>query len=120
MTKGAVLAIGIEPGSADVKANPDLVRTYIETQIGRLRALGYDVTTCLIDLGEAAEAAVSAALTTKRFDCVVIGAGLRRPPSRLLLFERVINLVHSLAPQARICFNTVPADTPEAVLRWLE
>jgi hypothetical protein len=36
------------------------------------------------------------------------------------LFETIINLVHALAPEARICFNTTPADTAEAVQRWIE
>jgi hypothetical protein len=56
---------------------------------------------------------------SRHFDCVVIGAGLREPAPRLLLFEKIINLVHSLAPQARICFNTTPADTADAVRRWI-
>jgi hypothetical protein len=38
----------------------------------------------------------------------------------LPLFETVINLVHALASTARICFNTTPADTAEAVRRWIE
>jgi hypothetical protein len=38
----------------------------------------------------------------------------------LLLFEKIVNLVHSLAPDAKICFNTTPADTAEAVQRWIE
>jgi hypothetical protein len=46
------------------------------------------------------------------------GCGL--PPERLLLFEKILNLVHVLAPAARICFNTTPADTAEAVRRWIE
>jgi hypothetical protein len=50
----------------------------------------------------------------------VIGAGLREPPERLLLFEKIINLVHMLAPQSRIAFNTTPADTAEAAQRWIE
>jgi len=50
----------------------------------------------------------------------VIGAGLRQPPERLTLFETVLNLVHALAPSACICFNTTPADTAEAVQRWIE
>ncbi len=50
----------------------------------------------------------------------MIGAGLREPRERLLLFEKMLNLVHSLAPQARICFNTTPADTAEAVQRWVD
>jgi hypothetical protein len=35
----------------------------------------------------------------------------------LLLFEKVINLVHRLAPQASICFNSNPADSVAAVQR---
>ena len=49
----------------------------------------------------------------------MIGAGLREPRERLHLFERIINLVHLAAPQTRICFNTTPADTAEAVQRWV-
>jgi hypothetical protein len=51
---------------------------------------------------------------------VVIGAGLREQRDRLQLFERIINLIHLGAPQTRICFNTTPADTVEAVRRWVE
>lgn len=119
-----VLAIGIEPGNADDSAfpqpTPDLVRNYIEAQLLRLRGLGYEVTSCLIDFDEAAEASVTAALRDERFDCIVIGAGLREPKQRLLLFEKVLNLVHRLAPEAAICFNTTPADTAESVQRWIE
>jgi hypothetical protein len=50
---------------------------------------------------------------------VVIGAGLRQPASQLLLFEKMINLIHTLAPAAKICFNTTPADTVDAVQRWI-
>ena len=117
-----VLAIGIEPGNADYSAfpqlTPELVRGYIEAQLLRLRDLGFEVTSCLVDLGETAEASVTAALRDESFDCIVIGAGLREPKERLLLFETILNLVHRLAPNAAICFNTTPADTAEAVLRW--
>ena len=119
-----VLAIGIEPGNADYSAfpqlTPELVRNYIEAQLLRLRGLGYEVTSCLVDLDEAAEAAVTSALRDERFDCIVIGAGLREPKGRLLLFEKVLNVVHRLAPEAAICFNTAPADTAEAVQRWVD
>ncbi|WP_027553521.1 hypothetical protein [Bradyrhizobium sp. Cp5.3] len=118
-----VLAIGIEPGSVDYSAfpqfTPELVRNYIEAQLLRLRGLGFEVTSCLIDFDATAEAAVTAALRDESFDCVVIGAGLREPRERLLLFEKVLNLVHGLAPGAAICFNTTPADTAEAVQRWI-
>ena len=119
-----VLAIGVEPGQADYSAfpqlTPELVRDYIEAQPVRLADLGYEVTSCLIDLDETAEASVAAALREATFDCIVIGAGLRKPRERLLLFEKVLNLVHRMAPHAAICFNTTPADTAEAVQRWAE
>jgi hypothetical protein len=123
MARKSVLAIGIEPALADFTSapqlNPDLVRNYIHAQIEQMRALGFDTEICLIDLGETAEQVTSAALQAKQFDCVVIGAGLRLPPPQLLLFEKVINLVHQLAPAAKICFNTNPADTAAAVQRWI-
>jgi hypothetical protein len=82
-------------------------------------ARGYDAEICLVDLGDTAEQVATVALNAKRFDCVVIGAGLRQPP-QLLLFEKIVNLVHALAPAASICFNTTPADTVQAVQRWIK
>jgi hypothetical protein len=117
-----VIAIGLDPSVVDYSAMPqfapEMFRSYIGAQIERVRSLGYDVTSCLVDLGETAEAVTTKALTSERFDCVLIGAGLRQA-DRLLLFEKIINLVHRLAPQASICFNTTPADTAEAVQRWI-
>jgi hypothetical protein len=118
-----VLAIGLDPNCADLSAfphlSPDLVRSYIDDELERLRVHGYAVGSCLIDPGATPEEAVEDALGARHYDCVVIGAGLRQPASQLVLFEKVINLVHTLAPQARICFNTCPADTIEAVRRWI-
>jgi hypothetical protein len=48
----------------------------------------------------------------------MIGAGLRAP-TQLLLFEKLVNVVHARAPAASICFNTTPADTAKAVQRWV-
>jgi hypothetical protein len=124
MTKKTVLAIGLDPVFVDFTAipqfTPDMFRSFIDTQLDRLRDLSFDVVSCLIDTGETAEAVTTAVLRSASYDCVVIGAGLRLPPERLMLFEKIINLVHALAPHARICFNTTPADTAEAVQRWIE
>jgi hypothetical protein len=118
----SVLALGLDPACADLTPfpglTPDLVRAFIEAQLERLRGLGYDVESCLIDPGETAEAVTARHLTSRDFDCVMIGAGLRAPP-HLLLFEKLINLGHRHAPGAKICFNTTPADTAEAVRRWI-
>jgi len=119
----AVLAIGLDPRFADYSAmprfTPELVGAYIEAEINRLRETGFEVDTCLLAPDETAESDVEAALRRKTFACVVIGAGLREPAEHLLLFEKVLNLVHRLAPKAHIAFNTTPADTAEAVQRWV-
>jgi hypothetical protein len=123
MTGKTVLAIGLDPHCADLgefpEITPELVEAYIEEQIDRVRALGYDVECCLIDRGETAEQRVEDILKNKSYDCIVIGAGLREPSDLLLLFERILNVVHRLAPESHIAFNSTPADTAEAVERWL-
>jgi hypothetical protein len=123
MTKKTVLAIGIDPVFVDYAAlpqfTPEMFRAYIDAQLERTRGMGYEVTTCLIDLGDTAESVTAEALKSGDFDCVLIGAGLRQPGERLLLFEKIVNLIHRLAPKAAICFNTTPADTAEAVQRWV-
>jgi len=123
MTAKSVLAIGIDPAFADLSAHPelsvDLVRAYINQEIGRIRELGYEVDSCLIDRGETAEAVVEDALRSRSYDCIVIGAGLREPAEFLMLFEKIVNLVHRSAPHSKIAFNTTPADTAEAAQRWI-
>jgi hypothetical protein len=118
----SVLALGLDPVFADLSEFPeltsDLIRAFIDAQLERLRGLGYAVESCLVDAGETAEAVAAQHLQSGSFDCVMIGAGLRSP-SQLLLFEKLINLVHERAPGAKICFNSSPADTAEAVMRWI-
>lgn len=50
----------------------------------------------------------------------MIGAGLRESPAFLVLFEKILSVVHRLAPRAHICFNPSPADIAEAVQRWVD
>jgi hypothetical protein len=116
-----VLALGLDPAFVslpDPQFTPQMVRAFIEMQLDRIRALGYEVHGCLVDTGATAEAVASSQLRAQSFDCVLMGAGLR-DPQQLLLFEKLLNLVHVLAPGARICFNTTPADSAEAVQRWV-
>lgn len=119
----SVLVIGFEPTFLDFTDIPDLdaakVMAGLKAEETRLRSLGYEVELCLHDLGQSAEAVVRERLSQKQFDCIVIGAGLRTIPKYLLLFEKLINVVHEHAPQAKLCFNTKPSDTAEAVQRWI-
>jgi hypothetical protein len=117
----SVFAIGLDPVFADFSTmpglTPELVRAYIDSQLQRLREMGYEVQSCLVS-PDTWEETAAAHLKAKDFDCVMIGAGLR-DPSRLLLFEKLINAIHAGAPRAKLCFNTTPADTAEAVQRWI-
>jgi hypothetical protein len=116
-----VLALGLDPRYTDYSempgVTPELVQSYIDMQLERLRGLGYYVESCLVDLGESAESVTKLHLESRTFDCVLFSAGLRAPP-QLLLFEKLLNIVHARAPRAKICFNTTPADSAEAVQRW--
>jgi DNA-binding LacI/PurR family transcriptional regulator len=130
MTKNkAVLVIGLEPTLIDF-SHPDYASTGLHLDATKVLAglkasedeltrLGYDVQMCLTDFGETAEAVVRSQLEQKQFDGVLIGAGVRTIPSNFLLFEKLVNVVHEHAPHARMCFNTKPSDTAEAVRRWL-
>jgi DNA-binding LacI/PurR family transcriptional regulator len=85
-----------------------------------LTGLGYNVQMCYTDFGETAEAVLQDALKQKHFDCVLIGAGVRSVPSNLLLFEKLINVVHEHAhPKAKLCFNSLPNDVTAAIKRWI-
>lgn len=118
----SVLAIGLDPHVADLTSmpglTPELVQNYIDSQLERIRGLRYEVDSCLVDSGATAEGVLKDYLSKRAYDCVMIGAGLRAP-ERLILFERLLNLVHAHLPKARICFNTTPADSAEAVQRWV-
>src|SRR5689334_370737 len=107
-----VLALGLDPNFADLTSTPgltpELVRSYIDAQLERIRALRYEVDSCLVDSGHTAERVLKDYLNRRAYDCVLIGAGLRAP-ERLILFEKLLNVVHAHLPKAKICFNTTPA-----------
>ena len=122
----SVLVIGLDPTLIDFSQpgyapgmDATKVLAGLKSSEDELTSLGYSVQTCLTDFGKTAEAVVQSQLKQKRFDCVLIGAGLRANPSNFLLFEKLINVVHEHAPQAKLCFNTLPGDTAAAVKRWL-
>jgi len=124
MTAGkSVLLIGFEPTLLDFATIPDLdaakVTAALKADEARLRSLGYKAELCLIDLGKTAETVVLDRLRQKQFNCILIGAGVRTIPKYFILFEKLINVVHEHAPQAKLCFNTKPSDTAEAVQRWI-
>jgi len=126
-SKKTVLSVGVQPTLIDFSdpayaAYPGMtaqkVQNGLDKDVATLNADGFEAELCLTDFGETAEVALATVLKRKPYDCVVIGAGMRTIDKNFLLFERILNVVHEHAPQARICFNTGPFDTAEAVQRW--
>ena len=126
MARAHVLLVGLDPDIVDYTKSPvpDLtaakVRAAVEADSAKLETLGYSVKVLYVDDGKSAETTLTDELTTSRFDCIMIGAGLRVVPPYFLLFEKLINVVHRHAPAStKLCFNSNPADTAEAVKRWV-
>jgi len=122
----SILVIGLDPTLIDFSQpgyasgmDAEKVLVGLKASDDELTRLGYSVQMCLTDFGETAEEAVRNRLEQEQFDCILIGAGVRTNPSNFLLFEKLINVVHKHAPQAKICFNTMPNDTAAAVKRWV-
>jgi hypothetical protein len=119
-----VLLIGLHPRAVDFTAVPGLDEAKLTAGLAAAQAevdaAGFSSEWCLIDADwTSAAPTLTAALAAGPFAAVLIGAGIRTIPAHFLLFERIVNLVHEHAPAARLCFNTTPATTRDAVLRWL-
>lgn len=118
-----VLLIGLDPSVVNYDRWPGLTAEKLEAGLRRdeaaLKDSGYDAEICFVDHGETAEEVVTAKLAEAEFACVLVGAGVRTDSDEFLLFEKLINVVHEYAPGARICFNTGPTDSVDAVKRWI-
>ena len=126
MAMKKVLFLGVDPKLIDVNLatttgwDANQVKAVAQEANNKLTELGYEVQNCLVDLGETAESVVSDMLSRENFECIMIGAGIRILPQHTVLFEKIINAVHQKAPpSSKICFNTNPGDSAEAVLRWV-
>jgi len=121
-----VLFIGQEPETVDF-TDPALpsgfdakkIHAGIDVGMQQVAKRGWHPDLCLVRPDSSAAAAIERQLGLEKYDCVVIGGGIRIPPKSLPLFEQILNAVHQHAPGAAIAFNTRPEDTADAVGRWL-
>jgi hypothetical protein len=121
-----VLLLGYDPETVDF-TDPALppgmtiekVHAGIEVAMKQFAARGWEADVRLIRPDASAVPAVERQLALKRYDCVVIGGGVRLPPRSLVIFEAIINAVRKAAPDAAIAFNTRPDDSADAAARWL-
>ncbi|AOW93295.1 hypothetical protein BFN03_13290 [Rhodococcus sp. WMMA185] len=122
-----VLQTGLDPDLIDFTSTDfarfegvtrDSLRKANDDNVAALRAAGFEVDNILIDFGETAIDVIRDAVTTTRYDAVLIGAGIRMVARNTLLFESLINLIHAELPSARFIFNYAPQPTPDDIYRW--
>jgi hypothetical protein len=121
-----ILIVGMNPHTIDFSKpgflpglTAEKVLTGLKAERENLKAAGYDSDMYLIDTGVLDMSELAEQLKAKQFDGVMIGAGVRLPPSNFILFEKLVNTTHDTAPHAKIIFNTNPNDTAESIKRWL-
>ncbi|MET7750134.1 hypothetical protein [Micromonospora sp. NPDC005367] len=114
----AALVVGYDP-QAIPGIDADALRAALDAELARFAAHGIDAAMTLIVFDESAESTLIASLTSRPWDVVVVGGGIRKAEQLLPLFEQVVNLIRRHAPQAAIAFNTSGGDSVEAAQRWL-
>jgi hypothetical protein len=121
-----ILFVGQKPETVDFSDlslppgfDADKINAGIAVAISKIDERGWQGDTCMITPDATGGAMLEKQLKSAKYDCVVIGAGLRIPPKSLTMFETVVNIVHKAAPGAAIAFNTRPEDTADAAARQL-
>ena len=121
------IQIGLDPDVIDY-SSPDFaqfpglskenLRAANDDNVAALRAAGYYVDNCLIDFGDAGADKARQWLEAKRYDAVLIGAGVRLVAGNTLLFESIVNAAHIAQPDCRFVFNRAAVATPDDIRRW--
>jgi hypothetical protein len=120
-----VLSIGLHPSAVDYSRYPAIdeatLTARIEAGEAALRDAGFDLVSCQVPADpDAAETKLRECAAGGSFRVAMIGAGVRMAAEHTLLFERLVNVVTELAPGIRLCFNTSPETTIDALRRWVQ
>ncbi|ULN47685.1 hypothetical protein MI170_31380 [Mycolicibacterium goodii] len=127
MSRVTAIQIGLDPGLIDYSSpdfaqfpglSEDRLRTANDANVAGLRAAGYDVDNCLIDFGDAGVEKARWWLAAKRYDAVLVGAGVRLVAANTLMFEAIVNAAHISQPGCRFVFNRDATSTPDDIRRW--
>src|SRR5579864_2431188 len=121
-----VVLIGFDPEAVDYSdpalppgMSAEKIQAGVKLALADIAGRGWHAENCFIKPDETAVPTIERCLAGSVYDCVVIGAGVRLPRKGLVLFEEVVNVVHRMAPQVAIAFNTRPEDSGEAAARWI-
>ena len=122
-----ILFVGLQPEAVDFSDpelppgfNAEKIHAGIAVAMREIAERGWQADLCLIQPDETAGPAFAHQLSSKVYDCVVIGAGVRLPPRNLWLLEVLVNAVLEAGPGTKIAFNTRPEDSAEAAARWVK
>ncbi|MEU8899629.1 hypothetical protein AB0C65_27475 [Nocardia sp. NPDC048505] len=124
-SSNTVLSVGLHPSAVDYSRYPGLDEAMLTARIeageAALRAASFDLVSCQLPADpEAAETRLRECLSQGVFRVAMIGAGVRMAPEHTLLFERLVNALIEGAPGIRLCFNTSPETTIDALRRWVQ
>ncbi len=114
--------VGLDPYRTPWSQEPKSVADEIEAGLARFAEHGVGVEICQfgLDGSDDVEGLVTDALRARTWECVIVGAGVRRPQDQVDLFEQLVNQVRRHAPNAAIAFNSFPDDNDEAAGRWID
>jgi hypothetical protein len=121
-----VLIIGIDPHTIDF-SSPEIPQGLTAEKIlagtnatlEKLGSMGYNAEAFLIKTGASDLSDLADRLNKGNYDGVVVGNGIRGMASNFILFEQIVNVVHTNAPKSKIIFNSLPTDSDVAIKRWL-
>src|SRR5262244_418839 len=92
-----ILLLGLDPETVDYSdpalppgMTADKVRAGIAVALKQFAERGWEADVGFVRPDTTAGPTVERQLASTSYDCVVIGAGMRLPPQRLLIFEAVI------------------------------
>jgi hypothetical protein len=122
-----ILFVGLQPEAVDFSDpelppgfNAEKIHAGIAVAMREIAERGWQADLCLIQPDETAGPTFAHQLSSKVYDCVVIGAGVRLPPKNLWLLEVLVNAVLEAGPGTKIAFNTRPEDSADAAARWVK
>ncbi|KAI0821198.1 hypothetical protein BC629DRAFT_1459142 [Irpex lacteus] len=111
-----LLTIGLALKNIADPALLERIRKGVEALNAALPKAGYDATTLQVQPVVGSQDVVDA-LTSRKWDAVIIGFGVRGNPEHTVFFEWLVNAVKEKAPQAKIGFNVDPESTLDCAKR---
>jgi hypothetical protein len=126
MNMARVLVIGYAPDAVDF-SDPALppgmtaekVAAGLRQDGENMRARGWEAEHLMIRADDRLRQTILDRLAAARYDCIVIGGGVRLTTRRVPELEIVVAAIRQGAPDTPIAFNASPSSSGDAAARWL-